>query len=139
MTSVVQIEGFLGNGGVLLVVSLLEDLRCKLLLLLSISVYFGRSCIDWLSHGRFCLPVGSGAVCIALGFTIVLDLLALEVATPEDRRLQLLVLLFASINLLFVVSVHSYRFGHFCILPIRSRRQYGAIFLTIFVGSIDFG
>ena len=105
-------------------VGLLEDGGRELLLALTESVNVCRACVHGLGHASLGLPVGHRAEGVALGLPIIVDRRALHIPAPKDTRLELLILLFATVDAL--VDIHPsglvfVRAGGLGVLPVGSR------------------
>ena len=144
MANVIKVDWLARDGGVPRVISLIENVRIELFLLLAVSVHSSRSCVDWLGPASICLPVGVGAHNVTLDITIVLGLVAIEVAAAEDSRLQVLELLFTSVNnSIVIVTVFHRRIsavGHLRLRvhPVTVRRHESTVALR-FVDTVGGG
>lgn len=105
------------------IISLFKHLRRQLLLLLSVRVNLGGALIDHL--GPACLrgPIRCGALRTALSIAVKLCRLALKVATSKDRRLELLILLLLSVDLLVRLGIRSHGLCGLGVLPVGFRRH----------------
>ena len=84
VAEVVHIDIALLEWGVSLVIGLLEDLRRKLLLALTIGIGMRSANVAWLGHTTGRLPVSGGAESDFAGLLIVFDWGVVLVATTED-------------------------------------------------------